>query len=93
MGHAPREKPIHLPKKLSEIRRSLGISQNEILRLLGVEDKLTREDISKYERGVREPSLITILKYAHAVGISTDALIDDKIDLPKNIKKAGRTKP
>jgi hypothetical protein len=33
--------------------------------------------------GTREPSLLTLLKYARAIDISTDILIDDEIDLPK----------
>jgi hypothetical protein len=35
--------------------------------------------------GTREPSLPTLLKYARSVGISTDVLIDDEIDLPTDL--------
>lgn len=90
MGHAPREKPTRLAEKLTEVRHHLGLSQNELLRHLELEDKLTREDISKYERGIREPSLVTILKYAHAADISTDVLIDDRLNL--KLKKTRRTR-
>ncbi len=82
MGHAPREKVRNLPKKLLLIRKHLRLSQNELVRSLDFEGRLTREDISKFERGVREPSLITLLKYARAVAISTDVLIDDEVQLP-----------
>ena len=81
MGYA-REKVAHLPQKLLCIREYLKLSQNELVRKLGLEDKLTREDISKFERGVREPSLKVILRYARSVGISTDVLIDDEAELP-----------
>lgn len=82
MGHA-REQTARLAEKLKQIRMSLSLSQDGIIRLLRLEEKLTREDISKFERGVREPPLYVILKYARAVEISTDILIDDEIDLPE----------
>jgi transcriptional regulator with XRE-family HTH domain len=81
MGHAPREKTEHLAKKLLDIRKILGLSQNEIIRHLNLTDKLTREDVSKFERGIREPSLRTLLKYARAINVSTDVLIDDELEL------------
>lgn len=82
MGHAPREKVTKLPEKLLQIRKHLQLSQNGLIKYLELEEKLTREDISKFERGVREPSLPTLLCYARAVKISTDTLIDDEINLP-----------
>lgn len=85
MGHAPREKVLRLPEKLLQIREHLGLSQNGIIKHLGLEDKLTREDISKFERGIREPNLRTILLYARAVQTTTDILIDDELDLPQNV--------
>jgi transcriptional regulator with XRE-family HTH domain len=39
--------------------------------------------ISGYERGEREPPLPVLLKYAQLLGISTDILIDDELDLPQ----------
>lgn len=82
MGSASREKPRRLAEKLLNIRVRLNLSQNEMLHHLGLADKLTRIDISKYERGIREPSLLTLLDYARVIGISTDILIDDESDLP-----------
>lgn len=81
MGHS-REKALNLPQKLLQIREHLGLSQNELVRQLGLENKVSREDISKFERGVREPPLPTLLKYAQSVGVSTDILIDDSAKLP-----------
>lgn len=34
---------------------------------LGLSDKLTRNEISKYDRGVREPALSVLLKYGRSV--------------------------
>lgn len=85
MGRGTREKPGRLGEKLTQVRNALGLSQNEILSRMGLAEKLNRDDISKYERGVREPSLIVILRYAEIAGICVDVLINDKLDLPDKI--------
>jgi transcriptional regulator with XRE-family HTH domain len=64
-------------------RTSLGLSQNEMIKRLGVD--LTQNRISDYELGTGEPPLPILLLYARAVNISTDVLIDDKLDLPAKI--------
>lgn len=81
MGRGTREKPTKLGKKLLQIRKHLGFSQDGIVRAFGLSPKLTRNDISKYERGVREPALPVILKYARASGVNVEELIDDEIRL------------
>lgn len=93
MGRASREKPLRLAEKLGRIRAALELSQDGLLRRLGIEEKLTREDVSKYERGLREPSLPTLLKYARAVGVMVDMLIDDEVDLPAKLPCAPKQKP
>ncbi len=50
-----------------------------------LEEKLTRENISAFERGVREPSLLVLLQYARAAGVYVDVLIDDELELPERI--------
>lgn len=87
MGRTSREKPARLGEKLLQIRNAFGLSQNEILSRLGLTERLSRDDISKYERGVREPSLLVLLRYARAAGVSTDVLIDDELDLPARLRK------
>ena len=82
MGLTKRPHPKRLAKKLAAIREQLGLSQNEMVRQLGIEDIYDRSTISGYERGEREPPLPILLKYARLVGISTDVLIDDKLNLP-----------
>jgi hypothetical protein len=37
--------------------------------------------VSAYELGTREPDLLRLLQYARVAGISTDVLIDDKLQL------------
>jgi transcriptional regulator with XRE-family HTH domain len=82
MGRATREKPARLAEKLVLIRQALGLSQDEIIRLMGLTERLSRDDVSKYERGVREPSLPVLLCYARAAGLCLDALADDRSELP-----------
>ena len=74
-----RPTPKGLPDKLRLIREHLGMSQGEIAKALGVEN---RASISGYERGEREPPLPTLLRYARLAHISTDDLIDDEMELP-----------
>lgn len=82
MGSASRPKPARLAEKLLHIRIALGLSQSEMLTRLGEADDLFRSSISAYERGVREPPLPVLLKYARVAGLYVDALIDDELDLP-----------
>lgn len=85
MGRYSRERPKRLAEKLLQIRRALGLSQNEMLKQLGLEEEMTRGRISGYELGTREPSLPTLLRYAHSAGLCVDDLIDDEVDLPRRI--------
>jgi transcriptional regulator with XRE-family HTH domain len=82
MGRSARAKPRRLGKKLRAIRVNiLGLSQTEMSKALDL--KVDYSAVSQYELGTREPSLLIVLKYARLAGISTDVLIDDKLDLPK----------
>jgi transcriptional regulator with XRE-family HTH domain len=85
---ASRHKPARLAEKLLQIRLALGLSQDGMLRRLGLSEEYVRSRISAYERGTREPSLVVLLKYAQCVGVSTDILIDDRANLPGSLTKA-----
>ncbi len=41
--------------------------------------------ISEYERGVREPPLPILLRYARLAGVPTEVLIDDELALPDKL--------
>lgn len=86
MGSA-RPKPARLAEKLLAIRISLngGVSQNELIRLMRLEDELEQERISKYERGVLEPPLHVLAAYARAANIYVEVLIEDDLDLPESL--------
>jgi|SRR5947209_3226982 len=83
MGTLPRRTPERLPEKLREIRRRLGLSQNGMIRHIGLEGELTREEVSSFELGRRQPNLMTLWAYANAVNLYVDALILDSVDLPE----------
>jgi transcriptional regulator with XRE-family HTH domain len=84
MARLPRPRPKRLPEKLLQIRLALGLSQGEMLRQLEL-DHLNRTTVSAYEVGTSEPPLPILLKYARLVGVSTDVLIDDELDLPSKL--------
>jgi transcriptional regulator with XRE-family HTH domain len=56
-----------------------------MLRRLGFEEVLDYKRISEYELGKNEPPLAVLLSYARAVNVSTDVLIDDRLDLPAKL--------
>ena len=80
MGHS-RPRPKHLAKKVLQIRRSLGISQGEMVKRLGLQDLIDHTTISKYELDKNEPPLAILLAYARLVGIRVEQIIDDELDL------------
>ena len=97
MGAKPRRTPERLSEKLREIRVKLGLSQNEMIRRMGLEEDLTREEVSSFELGRRQPNLMTLWAYANAANLYVDALILDSVDLPAvlptPIKSEGLPRP
>lgn len=85
MGRASRAKPARLAEKLLRIRTALGLSQNEMISRLGLTEELLREEVSAFERGIREPPLPVLLKYARAADVYVDVLIDDELELPEKL--------
>lgn len=85
MGRALRQRPVRLAEKLRQIRQALDLSQNGIIGRLGLTDKIYQDYISAYERGIREPPLPVLLKYARIAGVCVDVLIDDGIKLPAKL--------
>jgi transcriptional regulator with XRE-family HTH domain len=78
MGKRPRPKPKKLPAKLFAIRQRLDLSQSQLVRALNC--KLSSARISEYEHGIREPDLITLLKYSMLARVSINMLVDDETD-------------
>jgi len=85
MGKRSRPKPKRLAEKLLQIRLAYDLSQNGMIRRLGLEDELVQADVSAFELGTREPALPHLLRYARTAGLTVDVLIDDDLDLPKKL--------
>lgn len=83
MGRAKRLRPKHLGKKLRQIREYLELSQVGMAEALGF-PTVHPTNISGYETGKREPPYPVLLRYARLVGVSTDTLIDDKLEIRPN---------
>lgn len=75
-----RQQPKHLADKLLAIRTKLGLSQTQMAKRLELKKAYTV--ISSYERGTREPDLLTLLRYARLAEVTIDTLVDDKARLP-----------
>ena len=91
MARGARLKPERLTEKLVQLRTALGLSQNELIRELGVE--LTQNRISEYETGKGEPPLPVLLMYARIAGICVELLIDDALDLPAKLPARPKHRP
>ena len=69
--------PKLLGSKLKNIRLTLGLTLEEMGLALGKEGNSLRSRVYEWEKGLRTPDLISLLKYARSVDIHVDDLIDD----------------
>jgi transcriptional regulator with XRE-family HTH domain len=90
VGQRGRKKPKRLGEKLLAIRFKLEASQSQLAKLLEFHKGVAR--ISEYERGNREPDLMTLLKYSELARVSMNVLADDTRELkfPENWKRQKR---
>jgi transcriptional regulator with XRE-family HTH domain len=88
MPKGPRRRPARLAEKLCHIRHRLELTQEgmkERLEQLGFVRDLDRADVSDFERGRRDPDLLTLLSYSRVANVYLDVLIDDELDLPEEL--------
>lgn len=77
-----RAMPKKLGKKLLQIRLNLGMSQRQIVDALNYKDTpLRASQISQYENGQREPTMMLVLAYARLAKVPMERLVDDKMKL------------
>lgn len=89
MGRSQRPRPAHLAAKLLQIRRSLKLTQREMLEHLNYNHSvLAIGHISDFELDKREPPLSLLLRYAQVADISLEALVDDESALPESMTAA-----
>jgi len=62
---------VRFGEKIREIRLQKKMSQSDV----GLEIGIDRENIRKYEKGIQEPRLTTILKFAKAFEIDYNELL------------------
>ena len=78
-----RAMPKKLGKKLRQIRERLGMSQREIVQALDYRaTPLRASQISQYENGQREPTMMLVLAYARLARVPMETLVDDRMKLP-----------
>jgi len=72
-------------RRLRELRQKYGVTQQQ----LSIATDLTEGYISNMERGLKVPSLTTILRLAVALGCKVTELVSifDKTDLPSILPK------
>jgi transcriptional regulator with XRE-family HTH domain len=85
MGSSSRSRPKRLSMKLRRIRESLGLSQTEMGKMLGLGAEFGRNYVSGYERDTREPTLEVLLRYSEISRCWMNALVDDGVDLPEKL--------
>lgn len=86
MGRNQQSRPKKLSTKLRSIRNSLGLNKREMtdrLKEFAPTERLGSGHVHQYEDGSRLPSYLILLAYARSVEISTDVLIDDKLEMPE----------
>lgn len=71
-----RKKPIPLEvvkfgKRIKELRTERGMSQMDVGASIGID----RENIRKYEKGLQEPKLSTVIKFAKVFDVTFDELL------------------
>src|ERR1051325_10972163 len=82
MGQTKRQRPKRLAEKLLPIRLTRGLSQSQLPRQLKTVRSNAR--ISEYERGLREPDMITVLRYARVAGVRMESLVDDDMGVDRS---------
>lgn len=66
-----KKETVEFSKKIKEVRLKKKMSQGDVAKILGVH----RSYISGLERGVRNPSLLTVQKIAKALVVSIKEIL------------------
>lgn len=85
MGRSARFIPARLGEKLLQVRTSLGLTQEAMLKRLDLPKEILQTSISQYERGKIEPPIFVLLRYAEVANVWVEVLLRDELDLPEEI--------
>lgn len=66
--------------------------QTELLRQLRVQDTISYTRISDNELDKNEPTLMVLLEYARVAGVHMEVIVDDRLDLPKELPSSVKYK-
>ena len=73
--------PQKLGQKLRAIREHKGSTLDQMAEVVGKKGVSRRARVYEWEVGIRQPDLLALLAYARLVGVSTDVLVDDDLEL------------
>ena len=84
-----RPQTVGLAEKLYLIRAGLGLTQAQMVERLEAQQlpselKVYPGNISRFEKGLREPPPLVLLAYARAASVSVEILIDADLTLPSS---------
>jgi transcriptional regulator with XRE-family HTH domain len=74
MARYKRKSPVKLADKLREVRLQLGLTQQQVADRIGTDASA----VSRYERGIREPSLLEIYEFCKLSRVPFESLVDDR---------------
>src|SRR5437763_12716003 len=85
----PKPKQETFVDRLCSLREAAGLSQYEVAKRTG----LSKETLSKLEKGDREPAWMTVRLLAHVLGVSITAFEVGDLPLPEPKPPAPRGRP
>lgn len=77
--------PKRLGAKLRQIRMALGLTQEEMLKLLDLPPVISQTTISAYERNAKLPPYFVLARYGDVANVWIDVLVRDSLDLPEKL--------
>lgn len=84
--------PRHLGVKLRQIRVALGLTQEEMLKLLDLSPVISQTTISAYERNAKLPPYFVLARYGDVANLWIDVLVRDSLDLPEKLPSPTKIK-
>lgn len=80
---------MKLSEKIVQLRKSQGLSQEELAERLG----LSRQAVSRWESGTALPDAGNLLQLSRLFGVTADYLLDEERESPETSNSASAVKP
>ena len=78
---------MQFSEKIKAARVAHGLTQEDISQLLCI----SRQAVSKWENGVNEPDIMSIVRLSDILGVSLDELLRDDLPLVKKLARKERS--